>query len=74
MIANRLALPLVLAATPALAHPGHAQGGLIAEFGHWFGEPDHLALMALLTLGIACLGARTLRMRARTIVARITRR
>jgi hydrogenase/urease accessory protein HupE len=74
MIANRLALPLVLAATPAFAHPGHAEGGLIAEFGHWFSEPDHLALMVLLTLGIACLGARTLRMRARTIVARITRR
>jgi hydrogenase/urease accessory protein HupE len=64
----------LLAVTPALAHPGHAQGGLIAEFGHWFSEPDHLALMALLTLGVALLASPTLRMVARSVIARITRR
>jgi hydrogenase/urease accessory protein HupE len=74
MIAVRFVVPLLLAATPAFAHPGHAEGGLIAEFGHWFSEPDHLALMVLLTLGVALFASPSLRLRARGVIARLTGR
>jgi hydrogenase/urease accessory protein HupE len=72
---KRLAsLPVLLLATPALAHPGHATGGLLAELGHWFTEPDHLALMALTALAIIMLASPPLRAKARAALSRLTRR
>jgi hydrogenase/urease accessory protein HupE len=72
---NRLAcLPALLIATPALAHPGHAEGGLAHEFFHWFTEPDHLALMALTAVAIIMLASPPLRAKARAALSRLTRR
>jgi hydrogenase/urease accessory protein HupE len=72
---KRLAiLPALLLATPALAHPGHATGGLAAEFWHWFTEPDHLAIMAVTALAIIVLATPSLRLKAREAFSRLTRR
>jgi hydrogenase/urease accessory protein HupE len=64
----------LLFATPALAHPGHTDGGLIAEFAHWFSEPDHLAIMALTALAILFLASPGLRLKAGAFFSRLTRR
>jgi urease accessory protein len=45
-------------ATPALAHPGHDQGGLIAGLVHPFTGVDHLAAMAAVGLWAATRPAR----------------
>jgi hydrogenase/urease accessory protein HupE len=72
---KRLAyLPALLLATPALSHPGHATGGIFAEFGHWFTEPDHLAIMAVTALAIIVLATPSLRLKAREAFSRLTRR
>ncbi len=72
---TRLAFfPALLIATPALAHPGHAEGGLAHEFFHWFTEADHLAIMAVTALAIAFLASPALRLKAREVVSRIVRR
>jgi hydrogenase/urease accessory protein HupE len=67
-------LAALLLATPALAHPGHATGGMFAEFGHWFTEPDHLAIMAVTALAIILLATPSLRLKARDALSRLTRR
>jgi hydrogenase/urease accessory protein HupE len=74
MMTRLASLPAFLLATPALAHPGHATGGLAREFLHWFTEADHLAIMALTALGIAFLASPSLRLRARGAFSRLTRR
>lgn len=41
---------MALAATPALAHPGHAVSGLAAGFAHPFSGLDHLLVMVAVGL------------------------
>lgn len=43
-------LALCLVSTPVLAHPGHADGGLLAAFLHPFTGVDHL--LAMLFVGV----------------------
>lgn len=54
-----LAAPALLAsATPALAHPGHDNGGLVAGLIHPFTGADHLAAMVAVGLWAATRPAR----------------
>lgn len=58
-------LLLLLAATPALAHPGAHHGTLSDAIAHLLSAPDHVALMA--AAGVAgVLGTRRYRRRSRT--------
>ena len=63
MICTIFATLLLLAATPALAHPGAHHGTLLDAVAHLLSEPDHLALAAAAVL-VGVLGARFFRRRS----------
>ena len=44
---KKLTALALLAATPAMAHPGHG-----AAASHWFTDPTHIAILFLLGLAI----------------------
>jgi urease accessory protein len=53
--------PVILAATPALAHTGsHAGSGFVSGFSHPFGGPDHMLAMVAVGLLATVLGRRAL--------------
>lgn len=58
-----LAVPLMLFATTADAHPGEHRGGWLTAISHLLGEPDHLA-MALVAVVAAAVCACLIRHRA----------
>jgi hydrogenase/urease accessory protein HupE len=53
----RLVLPLVLFASPALAHTGSASGGFAGGLAHPVLGPDHVIAMVAVGLWGAFLGA-----------------
>jgi urease accessory protein len=61
---RRLLLALtgsLLAAVPAVAHPGHGDPAFADSWLHYVREPEHLVLLVLLGLGQALLVARLAR-------------
>jgi hydrogenase/urease accessory protein HupE len=57
---RRLLLPVLgclLAAAPALAHPGHGDPAFANSWQHYVREPEHLVFLVLLGLGQALLVA-----------------
>lgn len=53
-----LAISATLAASPALAHPGHSASGFVTGFGHPLGGADHLLAMLLVGAWAAMAGGR----------------